>query len=435
MLRAVDGFHVGQTASPNRTPSCSTVRSRRNRRDVSYAGGSVEGNVRGVHRRDAVDDPLCYDAPDPAAGQDAEGVQASRDEVAVKLGGGPDQRPNVGGERLGPAEERAHAGVRQARDPREGRSEERLHPFPVRRELAEREVPRDPVQRPRRADRLEQADEHAVALRPVVAVVIRVLDHRQVRVHSRHGVGQQVVVLGGLERHGHPGERAELARPHPGRVDHDLRLDAAGLGQHGRDPAAAGLHAGRGHALDDLDATLPGALGERGCHADRVGPPLVGHVEAGQHVIGARQRPYRRDLGGGDLGILDAESVHPGCFPPQRLLPLRRGRQRDMADGAESGGVPGLGFQPGVQVARVPAEEQRGLVGHPGRGDQAGRVPGRSGGERVLLQQDHVGPAQVGQVVGDAAADHPAADDHYLGAVGHPAGDLARHPAGHLRAV
>ena len=35
MLRAVDGFQVGHTASPNRTPSCSTVRSRRNRRDVS----------------------------------------------------------------------------------------------------------------------------------------------------------------------------------------------------------------------------------------------------------------------------------------------------------------------------------------------------------------------------------------------------------------
>ena len=35
-FRPVDGFQAGQTASPNSTPSCSTVRSARNRRDVSY---------------------------------------------------------------------------------------------------------------------------------------------------------------------------------------------------------------------------------------------------------------------------------------------------------------------------------------------------------------------------------------------------------------
>jgi hypothetical protein len=36
-LRALDGCQDGQTASPNSTPSCSTVRSARNRRDVSWA--------------------------------------------------------------------------------------------------------------------------------------------------------------------------------------------------------------------------------------------------------------------------------------------------------------------------------------------------------------------------------------------------------------
>jgi hypothetical protein len=43
-------------------------------------------------------------------------------------------------------------------------------------------------------------------------------------------------------------------------------------------------------------------------------------------------------------------------------------------------------------------------------------VPGRTGRELVLLEQDDVGPAEVGEVVGDAAADHAAADDDYLGA-------------------
>jgi hypothetical protein len=149
----------------------------------------------------AVGDPLRDDAADAAAGQDAERVQARRDEVAVQFGRWPDQRPDIGGERLRTAKERAHASLGQARNPGQRRAEERLHPLPVRRQLAEGEVARHAVERPRRADRLEQPDQHAVALGPVVAVVVRVLDHRQVRIHPRHGVGQQVVVLGSLKRH------------------------------------------------------------------------------------------------------------------------------------------------------------------------------------------------------------------------------------------
>jgi hypothetical protein len=362
-------------------------------------------------------------AAHPAAGQDAQRVQARRDEVAVQFGRRAEQRPDVGGERLRPAEERPHPDLGQARYPVHRRAEEGLHPLPVGRQFAEREAPRHPVQRPGRCRRLEQADQHPVALGPVVAVVVRVLDHRQVGVHAGHGVGEQVVVLGRLQRHGDPGQRAELPRPHAGRVHHDLGLDRAGLGEDGADPPPAGPHAGRGHALDHPRAQLPGALGQRGGHAHRVGPALVGDVERRQHVVGAGQRPHGGDLGGRDLGVLDAEPVHPGRLAAQRVLPLATGGQREVPDRAEPGGVPGLGLQPGVQVARVPAEEQRGLVGHAGRGDQPGGVPGRPGGQPVLLEQNHVGPAQVREVVGDAAAGHPAADNHHLC----PAGDSPAH--------
>ena len=44
--------------------------------------------------------------------------------------------------------------------------------------------------------------------------------------------------------------------------------------------------------------------------------------------------------------------------------------------------------------------------------DEAGRVPGGALGQLVLLDQHDVGPAEPGQVVGDAAARDPAADDH-----------------------
>jgi len=53
-------------------------------------------------------------------------------------------------------------------------------------------------------------------------------------------IGKQVVMLGGLQRHVHAGQRAELARPNAGRVDDDLRLDLALLGADGGDAAHGG---------------------------------------------------------------------------------------------------------------------------------------------------------------------------------------------------
>ena len=45
-------------------------------------------------------------------------------------------------------------------------------------------------------------------------------------------------------------------------------------------------------------------------------------------------------------------------------------------------------------------------------------MPGRPAGKRALLEQHHVGPAQLRQVVRRRAADHAAADDHDPGASG-----------------
>ena len=47
-------------------------------------------------------------------------------------------------------------------------------------------------------------------------------------------------------------------------------------------------------------------------------------------------------------------------------------------------------------------------------GDQPGGVPGRPRGEPHPLEHEHVGHAELRQVVGDRRADDPAADDHDL---------------------
>ena len=165
----------------------------------------------------------------------------------------------------------------------------------------------------------------------------------------------------------------------------------------------------------------PGALGQRHGHVDRVGPAVLGDVEAGQHVVGAGQReqapsprparsPARRRRSSrlnaatrrysSSRPASAASSMKPTCLQPG-------GQARSPPPAARTGR--GCSWRISVDVSRRGAEGDH----------QAGRVPGGAGGEPVPLQQHDVGPAGVGQVVGDRGADDPTADDHDPGARGH----------------
>ncbi len=185
------------------------------------------------------------------------------------------------------------------------------------------------------------------------------------------------------------------------------------------DAAVSLFDVGDRHALDDLGTELSGALRHGHGAADGIGSALVGHVEAGEQVVGSQQRPHVGDLTRRDLGFGHAEPVLPGTRPTEHLDSLGGAGDQDVPDLAEAGGVTGLGLEARVQVARIAGHEQRGLVGHAGRGDQPGRVPGGACGEGVPLEQHDVGPPEVGQVVRDAAADDAAADDDDAGTIGH----------------
>ena len=74
-------------------------------------------------------------------------------------------------------------------------------------------------------------------------------------------------------------------------------------------------------------------------------------------------------------------------------------------------GLTGLGLEPSVQLDRV-LEHARRVARRAQLADQSGGVPRGAVGELVLLEQHDVGLAHRGQVVGDAAADDAAADDH-----------------------
>ena len=85
-----------------------------------------------------------------------------------------------------------------------------------------------PLDLPRRADRLEQADHQAADLLAEVAVATPG-PRAPAATASMPGdlLGDQVVVLGRLQRDVDARLRAELARPHAGAVDDVLGLDVA----------------------------------------------------------------------------------------------------------------------------------------------------------------------------------------------------------------
>ena len=126
----------------------------------------------------AVDDPLRHDAAHATAGEDADRVHAGRNEVVVEAGRLADDGREVRRERLRAAEEGADARLQRDRHPLHRPLDVGAHPVPVGRDLPEREVVRDALDLPRRADRLEEPDHQTAALLAVVAVTGRVLEHR-----------------------------------------------------------------------------------------------------------------------------------------------------------------------------------------------------------------------------------------------------------------
>ena len=186
------------------------------------------------------------------------------------------------------------------------------------------------------------------------------------------------------------------------------------------------LHPDRGLVIDadplhcdplaDRDAPIPGALGQRHRGVDRACLAVTGYVDRAHQVVDAEQRPHlARPLG---VYHLHLHAGGPGHgHAAQDLLPalLVRGH-RDRSRGAVAGGLAGLVlqfFEEAGGIRRQSGQTVAGLeLAH-----QPGRVPGGPPRQGVLLQEEHVGDAPPGQVVGDRAPDDPAADHHDLGPV------------------
>ena len=177
------------------------------------------------------------------------------------------------------------------------------------------------------------------------------------------------------------------------------------------------LEAGHPHALDDARPALPRSARERLGQVGRVDLSVAGEPERAEHVVDLHRRPELLGTLRADHLAVQVVGDRVGGGTPELGHPVLGAGHDHAADVAVAGGESGLGLERGVQLGGV-LHQPGARLGRAERPDQPGRVPGRASREPPLLEQEDVGPAQLGQVVGDRAADHSPADDDDLSSGG-----------------
>ena len=289
----------------------------------------------------------------------------------------------------------------------------------ILRQLVEFEILRNARHAPGFADRLERAEHH---LARVLLVIGAFIGHPQDRHlgEARDGLGHDVEMLAGVQRHVGAGHAADLVAPHPGAVDDHVTGDMAAVAAIIRRPVDAGhaaAFAGNAGHLDTLldeRAVLPGALGQRQRDIGRIALTVGGKPDAAGDPVEVEMRIFLLDLCRAELIAGHAEGTGHGGVAGEFLQPLTGQGDRDRTDLPQAGGDAGFGLKPLVELGRIAGE-----LGHVRTGaeltDETGGVPGGAGGELLAFKQDHVFPAELGQMVGDGAADDAAADDDDAG--------------------
>lgn len=372
-----------------------------------------------VQRRMPVPHPLGADLAEAPRALDADAVEARGHEVAAPAGYRPDVELVVRRERFRAAEEAPPAGVPQDRHARHGVLEHRhqliVH---VPGQLVEAEVPWNSPLPPRHGALLERADQQGAGVLLDVYAPVVIAQQGQVPRHRVELPGDRVVVLAGMQGDVDARPPAELPRPHAAAVDDEVGGDGAGIGAHARHAVPVEEHVLDGDALETGGAASARALDER--HRDPGGIALAVVLDEGaaDQARGVDERKERPDLRGRDLvDARDAEGVVARAHAPELLPAVLGVGDRQAADLTEARAL--------SRLALDVAEQAHGVLGEPcvalaraHGADEPGGVPGGAAGEPASLDEQHVLPAELREVVGDARAGDAAADDDGAGAGG-----------------
>ena len=261
---------------------------------------------------------------------------------------------------------------------------------------------------------LESADDEPADLLLEVRVAVGVAQDRQVGAYAGDLLGHDVEVLRRVQRHGDPGQGSDLLGPLSGTVHDDLGLDVTCLGADSGHGPAVDQHVDDPGLLHDPGAPLPGTSCQRLGQVRRVGRRVARQPDRAGQVVGLHDGIALLGLVGREQRALEPVGIGTRRRTPELGHPVSGAGDGDTAAGLVAGGEPDLELELGVQLGGV-LHEPRAALRRPQLPDESGRVPRRAGGQAALLEQEHVSPTEPGEVVGDAGADHAAADHDHLG--------------------
>ena len=223
--------------------------------------------------------------------------------------------------------------------------------------------------------------------------------------------GDDILMFDRDHRDIEPNHRPGLAGKIAGAGNDMLAGNVALIGGH--QPFAIRLLADPGHHRVPVNRrpALPRPLGQRLGQIGRLDIAIVRMLDRPQHTVGVAQRPDRLDLIRGEEIHVDANRPRDTGIIMIFVHPVGGRRQPDVGHLREADIQPGFCRQCGIQPDRI-LVQLADRVAEVEQWQQPGGMPGRPRGQFLPLDQHHVGPAEFGQMIKRADADHAAADHH-----------------------
>ena len=347
------------------------------------------------------------------------GHDATRHPVVAQAANGAHERVAVGRERERPVDDVLDAGRGQRRVVLERDLELRSDAVEVGFKQLGPEVPRRLLRRPRLACLFVCAHKDATVLLADVDLAGEVHADRHLLARRSfvirnllHVLGDEVHVLHRQHRQLEADHAAHLASPQPARVHDVLGVDVALIGDHVPGAVDVLREVVHPRVAVDLRTGHAGALGVRVGDARRVDVALDRVVEDADEVLRVEDREHLLRLFERDHLQVHAEVATPGL---RHLQPVEAGLvvgQHEAAGEVDAAILPGLRLDLLVEVDRVLLELRHVRVTvervHP-----PGRMPGRTRRELTPLDEHHIRPTGLREVVEHAGADHSPTDHNY----------------------
>ena len=379
---------------------------------------SADVDVEEIHGRVAVDDPVGEDLASAARGLDADRVEARRHEQIVVFSRWAEEIAVVRREAFRSVEEQLHTGVSQGRIALQGLRKDRFEVVEVLGQGAEGEVVGHAVHGPGLRFEFEGTEEELACILLEVSLFVGHAQGRHAGREHGHGLGDEIEVLGRLQRYGNAGAGRELPRPHAGGEHHGAGAHLALGRADANDPPVLDQQIVNAQAFTNRRAARAGAGGQGHGRVDRIGLPVAGQANGAVNAVQGKVRPVVEDLLRRELLHLYAEGPCRGCLPEQLFHAALVQRNRDRARRAEAGRLSCPCFEIGEELRRV-AGKSRQIPAGAQLGDETGRVPGGACRQLVLFEKKDVGASALRQVIGDGAADDASTDDDDFNCIRH----------------